>query len=58
VAAALDIPESHVRVWEARNSIPADRWPEVVGLANSLGVSGITLEKLAELLRAKRTVSA
>lgn len=50
---ALAIPDTHARTMQVRDSIPPERWPELMRAASERGVKGITLEKLAELRAAR-----
>jgi len=52
VAGALEQWDSTVSGWQTRG-IPASRWAAVVALASERGVSGITLEVLAEMAARK-----
>lgn len=49
LARKLGRPESTVRQWGNRNSIPRTHWPELIGLAERSGVSGIDYESLAKI---------
>jgi len=48
---AADLAEKYVTVsaWGARNSIPADRWMEMVASAKRRGIKGVTFDVLARL---------
>lgn len=49
VAAELSVIPSRVSNWRSRGKIPDAMWTEIVGLAASRGVKGITFEQLASM---------
>lgn len=49
VAEAHGVNLSVVSSWRFRRSIPADRWRDIVALAEARGVEGLTFETLAVL---------
>lgn len=46
-----------VRAMHRRNSISPDHWPAVIKAAAARGISGITIEKLAELRATNRSTN-
>lgn len=46
---AIGVPPSHARTMKARNSIPADHWPNVVDAAASRHLAGVSFELLGRL---------
>lgn len=48
IASATKRKYTTVSSWHARQSIPVDVWPELITLADSKGVEGITYQTLAE----------
>lgn len=53
-AEAIGIPGFHAQSMKTRDSIPPAYWKDTVSAAHERDVEGVTLEKLAELARAKR----
>ncbi|MFD2234796.1 carph-isopro domain-containing protein [Phaeospirillum tilakii] len=49
LAAAMDEKPTTVRMWAARDSIPADRWLTLVEVSQKQGVEGINLYLLARI---------
>ncbi len=50
---ALGIPDTHARTMQVRDSIPPERWQELVRAASELRIEGVTFERLAELRAAR-----
>lgn len=53
-ADAIGIPGFHAQSMKTRGSIPPAYWVDTVAAAERAHVEGVTLEKLAELAKAKR----
>jgi len=51
----LDISENHASVWRYRDSIPADRWADLIDAAQRRGIK-LALEDLARIAKAKRNL--
>jgi hypothetical protein len=51
VAFASDLRISGVRArqWRRRNSIPAEKWLDVIAAAEARGLDGITVDRLASI---------
>ena len=49
--AALGVSESVVRAWRTRDSIPPERWDEVIAAAAQDGIPGVSLDTLMGALR-------
>lgn len=56
-ADAIGIPGFHAQAMKQRNSIPPAYWSDTVDAALNKGFEGITLEKLADIAKAKRVNS-
>lgn len=55
IASATNRKYTTVSSWHARQSIPVDAWPELIALADSKGLKGVTYQTLAEVhAKAKR----
>lgn len=50
---AMGLPDVNARQMKQRDSIPAGYWPDVVRAASERCIEGITLERLADLAKAK-----
>lgn len=46
-------PQSRVRAWRFRDSIPAEAWPDIVAAAVDRRIAGVTYEVLAAIARRK-----
>lgn len=57
-AEAIGIEGFHAQTMKQRGSIPPAYWSDTVSAATARGIEGITLERLAELAKAKRTQEA
>lgn len=57
LAAELGEKEGTVRQWKNRNSIPADRWPAIVGASARRGFRQVTYEILAAIAAAKKAAA-
>lgn len=53
-AEAIGIPGFHAQSMKTRDSIPPAYWVDTVSAASQRDVEGVTLEKLADLAKAKR----
>lgn len=53
-AEAIGIPGFHAQSMKTRDSIPPAYWTDTVSAAIERDVEGVTLERLADLARAKR----
>ena len=49
MAELLGVPDSHVRVMKARNSIPADYWSRIVKAAEDRGIDGVSADSLVAM---------
>lgn len=56
MARDLRLPESTVRAWRARDSIPPLRWEAVEHAALTRGIKGISYRRLREIARAKSSL--
>ncbi len=52
VSDKLGMSQSRVSNWKTYG-IPAERWPDMIKLAAQAGISGITLDRLAAMRRAR-----
>lgn len=53
-ADAIGIPGFHAQSMKHRDSIPPAYWADTVSAAATREIEGVTLEKLAEIAKAKR----
>lgn len=54
-ADAIKIPGFHAQSMKTRGSIPPAYWADTVSAATERNIEGVTLEKLAELAKEKRS---
>ena len=57
MASDMGVGKNVVQQWYNRDSIPADRWIQLIAAAESRGFEGITLELLASIAASNRTKS-
>lgn len=57
VAKLLQLPATTVASWKSRESIPVDRWSEIVEIARERGLDGVTYEQLVRMHTDQRVAS-